>query len=558
MPLIVSFFTIIFFLFQGEVAFFFGFFCYDYISELINVSVFSFLNIFNLNYSSAFLLNDEFGFQPLNHMKLDYNYNYRTYFTHTYLHAAYNKHMKPYRNLFSAEKMFGDYNVRTYGKSKKHARAIKHTRLFLLMYSHTLECYAFNSKLTSTPFVMFYFKRHHFYSTLEMFYASLYLGMVYFFSYTYTRMLEDGSLNNRETEEIDEEEAQNHWYYFRETRRGMIEPSMEDNEEVNFAYPQHPVEWDDNGHLYRWESHFFIFLFSFLICWGVSQSAASMFYYDQFIDLHFMNWTVTFAFIFIFWRIFFLVQFFTFFNRFNIRRFIYSKLTLPIFSLLSSLLFKTFYSYLWPIFYAVFSRFIKLFTLESSTYNSSFEVMLFVASFKEATKSIIIKFYRYIYSSFQKNLNFFEKRNIYDYLLTSNLMFVYNSRRHIDNVFYYNRLLDRVFSNIFSITASFIDNYRLHKGFFFPKNMYLTNNKLLFPFMSLLPPPFPFYLDFFNVNDLPIWGADFFFNLNQNVFGVSESNESWFFSNQYNHHFEVLKCRKEGFNNNNNNNFFLC
>jgi hypothetical protein len=210
MPLIVSFFTIIFFLFQGEVAFFFGFFCYDYISELINVSVFSFLNIFNLNYSSAFLLNDEFGFQPLNHMKLDYNYNYRTYFTHTYLHAAYNKHMKPYRNLFSAEKMFGDYNVRTYGKSKKHARAIKHTRLFLLMYSHTLECYAFNSKLTSTPFVMFYFKRHHFYSTLEMFYASLYLGMVYFFSYTYTRMLEDGSLNNRETEEIDEEEAQNH------------------------------------------------------------------------------------------------------------------------------------------------------------------------------------------------------------------------------------------------------------------------------------------------------------------------------------------------------------
>jgi hypothetical protein len=152
--------------------------------------------------------------------------------------------------------------------------------------------------------------------------------------------------------------------------------------------------------------------------------------------------------------------------------------------------------------------------------------MLFVASLKEATKSIIIKFYRYIYSSFQKNLNFFEKRNIYDYLLTSNLMFVYNSRRHIDNVFYYNRLLDRVFSNIFSITASFIDNYRLHKGFFFPKNMYLTNNKLLFPFMSLLPPPFPFYLDFFNVNDLPIWGADFFFNLNQNVFGVSESNES--------------------------------
>ena len=57
---------------------------------------------------------------------------------------------------------------------------------------------------------MFYFKKQHIYSTLEMFYASLYLGMIYFLSFTYVRTIEDGSLNNRETEEIDEELAQNH------------------------------------------------------------------------------------------------------------------------------------------------------------------------------------------------------------------------------------------------------------------------------------------------------------------------------------------------------------
>jgi len=144
-------------------------------------------------------------------MSLEYNYNYRTYFSQTYLHAAYNKHMKPYRNLFNVDRMFGDHNSRTYGKSKKHARAIKHTRLFLLLYSHTLDCYAFNPKLTSSSsFILLYFKRHHFYSVLEMFYGSIYLGMIYFFSFTYVRMIEDSALGNRETEEIDEEEADMH------------------------------------------------------------------------------------------------------------------------------------------------------------------------------------------------------------------------------------------------------------------------------------------------------------------------------------------------------------
>lgn len=161
----------------------------------------------------------------------------------------------------------------------------------------------------------------------------------------------------------------------------MIEPAIEDNEEVNFAYPQHPVEWDDNGHFYRWEMHFFIFLFSFLICWGVSQSAASMFFYDNFIDLHFVNWGVTFVFIFIFWRIFFLLQFFTFFNRFNVRRFLYLQILLPIFSFVSSFIFRCVYNYLWPFAYTIFSRFVKLLRLETENF-SGVESLLISSSVK--------------------------------------------------------------------------------------------------------------------------------------------------------------------------------
>jgi hypothetical protein len=185
---------------------------------------------------------------------------------------------------------------------------------------------------------------------------------------------------------------------------------------------------------------------------------------------------------------------------------------------------------------------------------------LYKASLKETSKNLLVKFYRYIYSSFQKNLNFFEKRNIYDFLLSSNLTFTYNSKKTVDKIFYYIYQKDRVFSNIFSITSSYIDNYRHHNGFFFPKNMYLTTNKLSFFSASILPPPFPLYLDYFNVNDLPIWGADFFFSLNQNVFGVAEASENWFFSRQYNTHFNVLNSKSptKRVNNNNSNNNFLC
>lgn len=56
--------------------------------------------------------------------------------------------------------------------------------------------------------------------------------------------------------------------------------------------------------------------------------------------------------------------------------------------------------------------------------------------------------------------------------------------------------------------------------------MYLTTNKVPFLLSTIIPVPFPFYLDYYNVNDLPMWGADFFFNQNQNVFGISESYEN--------------------------------
>lgn len=210
MPVVIlAIFVFCFLFIQNEFIFFFNFFTYDFLTYYVSDFLFFIFNNF-LSFSHDFVFFDHTGFQNLSYLNVDYDYNYRTYFTHTYLHAAYNKHMKPYRNLFSTERLFGDYNVQSYGKSKKHARALKHTKLFMLMYSHTLDCYAFNSKLTAQPLVMFYFKKQHMYSTLEMIYASLYLGMVYFLSFTYVRTLEESSLNLRETEEIDEELAQNH------------------------------------------------------------------------------------------------------------------------------------------------------------------------------------------------------------------------------------------------------------------------------------------------------------------------------------------------------------
>jgi len=210
MPLVIFIILIVIaFLSQCEISFLFDFPSFD-ITYIYFFNFFFFIvNNFNSYFFSTSLL-EVSGFQELGSLRIDYDHNYRTYFMHTYLHAAYNKHMKPYKNLLNTERLFGDYNVRTYGKSKKHARAIKHTKLFMLMYSHTLDCYVFNNKFLSNPSVVFYFKKQHMYSSLEMIYASLYLGMVYFLVFTYVRAIEDGSLNNRETEEIDEELAQSH------------------------------------------------------------------------------------------------------------------------------------------------------------------------------------------------------------------------------------------------------------------------------------------------------------------------------------------------------------
>lgn len=210
MPIVICIvLTFITLLLQYEIFFFFNFPYFEGVYTYLFDFFFFTLN----NFNSLFLLNvstNPLEFFELNSVRIDYDHNYRTYFTHSYLHAAYNKHMKPYKNLLNTERLFGDYNLQTYGKSKKHARAMKHTKLFMLMYSHTLDCYVFNNKFLHNSFVVFYFKKQHIYSSLEMIYASLYLSMIYFLVFTYVRAIEDGALNNRETEEIDEELAQSH------------------------------------------------------------------------------------------------------------------------------------------------------------------------------------------------------------------------------------------------------------------------------------------------------------------------------------------------------------
>ena len=214
-----------------------------------------------------------------------------------------------------------------------------------------------------------------------------------------------------------------------------------------------------------------------------------------------------------------------------------------------SVLFKFLSSYLWPFFYSSFSRVLKVSTLEVNNLSNVDNMVSLSSAF--VLKENIIKFYRYIYSSFQKNLNFFEKRNKYDFLLSSNLILIYNSNLKIDNVFYDFFKSDRLLKSINLITSSFIDKYRFNNGFFFPKNMYLTTNKIVYSNISPFSNLFPFYLDYYNITDLPIWGADLFFNQNQNVFAYAESSESWFFTNQYNNHFEFINFLKEGvqFNN---------
>lgn len=235
MPLLLIF---LFVLFQSEFScffnscyleFFFSFFDFNFLF----FSVFGFF--FTLNNGSEFCLQDLSS-------SLNYNYNFRTYFTQTYLHAAFNEHMKPYRNITRIDKLFGDYNTKTYRKAfSKHARGTHAKELFTLLYSFTFDYYALVKK-DFNPILLFYFKKQHLYSVIEMFYAALYLGMIYFLSFVHIKNIEESSLLLRETEEVETEYSQSHWYYFRESRRGIMPPKMHYNAELDFFYPHHPYQ----------------------------------------------------------------------------------------------------------------------------------------------------------------------------------------------------------------------------------------------------------------------------------------------------------------------------
>jgi hypothetical protein len=90
--------------------------------------------------------------------------------------------MKPYQNLTKFDKLFGDYNIRTLGKKKKHARATHAKELFTLLYSYTFDYYGLYNRKSSNPVILFYFKKQHLYSVVEMAYAVIYLGMIYLLS----------------------------------------------------------------------------------------------------------------------------------------------------------------------------------------------------------------------------------------------------------------------------------------------------------------------------------------------------------------------------------------
>lgn len=178
MPLfIISFF--LFLILQPETGFILALPWKD--SFLLNLDFFffkfSFLNLF----SNSFDLTSNIVAFELN-TKLNYNYNFRTHFTQTYLHAAFNEYMKPYQNLTKFDKLFGDYNIRTLGKKKKHARATHAKELFTLLYSYTFDYYGLYSRRSANSFILFYFKKQHLYSVVEMAYAVIYLGMIYLLS----------------------------------------------------------------------------------------------------------------------------------------------------------------------------------------------------------------------------------------------------------------------------------------------------------------------------------------------------------------------------------------
>jgi hypothetical protein len=182
----------------------------------------------------------------------------------------------------------------------------------------------------------------------------------------------------------------------------------------------------------------------------------------------------------------------------------------------------------------LFSNFLAISSLKVDVVNQ-FEN--FISSF--STKYIYLlncfKFYRYIYSSFQKDLNLFEKRNKYEILLTSNLYFLENSKEHHDALYYFQGSKDSMFSDLVFFTDFFVRNYSYISFFYLYQNFYFLDNRIYLPSI----PIFPLYSDYYNTNILPIWGADLIFNHNTNSLVFSEASISWFLSNQYAKKFSI-------------------
>ena len=204
MPLCLVFLFFCFFVFQCEVEFFFNYSFFEYTGVFVDGLLSKFTSFLGLGGYAT--LKQEVSFYKLN-TRLSYDYNFRTYFNQTYLHAAFNDYMKPYKNLTRSGKLFGDYNYRTRGK-KKHARAAYAKQVFTLLYSHTLDCYGVSVNGSKAPLALLYFKRQHLYSVTEMAWAALYLGLIYILSLMHVRNLEESFLPLRETEEVDEEYSQ--------------------------------------------------------------------------------------------------------------------------------------------------------------------------------------------------------------------------------------------------------------------------------------------------------------------------------------------------------------
>jgi hypothetical protein len=188
----------------------------------------------------------------------------------------------------------------------------------------------------------------------------------------------------------------------------------------------------------------------------------------------------------------------------------------------------------------LFSNFLVIDTLRVEVVNQ-FDSFIYSLSNKYIYLINCFKFYRYIYSSFQKDLNFFEKRNKYEILLTSNLYFLENSREHHDALYYFQENKGSTFTDLIFFTDFFVRNYSYISFFYLHQNLYFTNNRIYLPSIPL----FPLYSDYYNTTILPIWGADLIFNHNSNSLVFSEASTSWFLSNQYTKKFSIQVCNNK-------------